>query len=129
MKHTIIFVLLIAATTTTAVFIYMYPPTNNSYYPPCILKKITGFDCAGCGSARACYQLLHGNAGQAANHNVLLLLFLPVMAIGLLHFFTGKMKAAWQRLNKPMIVLCLVVFFWIIRNIPFFPFEWLHSDK
>ncbi len=122
-------ILLCAAAFVAAVIIYYHPPGHNKYYPPCIFKKITGLDCAGCGSARACYNLLHGHIAKAANHNILLLLFIPVIIIGILQFFTGKMLIAWQWLNKPMIILWLIIFFWIIRNIPLFPFEWLHSDK
>ena len=55
---------------------------------------MTGYDCAGCGSTRACYHLLHGNMKQAANHNSLLLLLMPVMAIGLAPYFLWKAIAA-----------------------------------
>jgi hypothetical protein len=119
----------ITAAFLAAVIIYPNAPGNSRFYPPCIFKKITGYDCAGCGSARACYHIMHGNIIQAAGHNILLLIFIPVLVIGFIHLFTGKLKKVWQMLNKPLLILWLIVFFWLLRNIPFFPFEWLHSDK
>jgi len=119
----------VTAAILAAVTIYHHPPGQNPYYPPCFFKKWTGYDCAGCGSTRACFQLMHGNIRQAADHNIMLLLFIPVMAIGLLNAFGKKMQVAWQYLNKPLIVLCFILLFWIIRNIPFPAFMWLHSDK
>lgn len=120
---------LIAAVFIAAVVIYTNPPEHRKYYPPCIFKKFTGFDCAGCGSTRACYHLLHGHILQAANHNILLLLFIPVMFIGLVYNFTGRLAALWQKINKPFIFLMMILLFWVVRNIPFYPWQWLHSDK
>ena len=122
-------ILLITAAIVAAVIIYGHPPGNNKWYPPCIFKKITSFDCPGCGSTRACYHLVHGNILQAANHNLMLVAFIQVMLIGFINFFTGKLAKAWQKLNRPFIILCIILFFWLARNIPLFPFEWLHSDK
>ena len=50
-------ILLITAAIVAAVIIYGHPPGNNKWYPPCIFKKITSFDCPGCGSTRACYHV------------------------------------------------------------------------
>jgi hypothetical protein len=109
--------------------LYYHPPANYAWYPPCVFKKFTGLDCPGCGSTRACYHLLHGHMLQAANHNILLLFFIPVILIGLLQYFTGKGKRLWLRMNKPSLILGSTLIFWMLRNIPLFPFEWLHSDK
>lgn len=108
--------------------IYFHPPMASPYYPPCIAKKITGYDCAGCGSARACYNLLHGKFVKAADNNILLVALLPVIAIGLIHFFTGRLSLAWKKINKPLLFLWVIVCFWVIRNIPAYPFTILHSD-
>lgn len=129
MNKTIFAFLFLLVTLAGAAFMYHTPPGSNRYYPPCIAKKITGYDCAGCGSARACYHLLHGNIAKAADHNILLLLLLPVITVGIIHFFTGRVGNTWNRLNKPIILLVVIVSFWIIRNIPLFPFEILHSDR
>ena len=110
-------------------FIYSHSPLESKYYPPCIFKKLTGFDCAGCGSARACYQLLHGNIKSAIDNNILLILMLPVIFVGLINFFLGKMKSVWDKLSRPKIFLAVILLFWVVRNIPVYPFTLLHSDK
>ena len=129
MNKKIIALLLIAAVFILAAIIYTNPPGENKFYPPCIVKKFTGFDCAGCGSTRATYQLLHGNILKAADYNCMLLLMLPVIVIGLIHFFTGRLAALWKKINRPWLFLILIISFWIIRNIPVLPFTWLNSDK
>ena len=121
--------LFLIISTAAVVFIYFNPPVNNKYYPPCIMKKLTGYDCAGCGSARACYQLLHGNILKAADHNILLVLLLPVITTGIIFFFTGRFATTWRKINRPAFFLLLIACFWILRNIPYAPFIWLHSDK
>lgn len=121
--------MMLAAALVAAVVIYHHPPDQSRWYPPCVFKKLSGFDCPGCGSTRACYHLLHGDIAKAADHNILLLVFLPVVIIGLISFFTGAWQELWDQLNKPLVVLWIVLIFWLLRNIPLFPFEWLHSDK
>lgn len=124
-----ILLVLITVAFLAAVLIYQHPPAQSRYYPPCIFKKLTGFDCAGCGSARATHQLLHGRIIAAADHNILLLALLPVLAIGILHFFTGKVKNTWHFFNRPLLLLLFILLFWVVRNIPWAPITWLHSDK
>ena len=109
--------------------IYRNAPGKADWYPPCILKKLTAFDCPGCGGTRACYQLLHGNIAAAANHNLLFLFSLPLMSLGIASFFSPQILRAWHYFNKPMIVLLVVLLFWLLRNLPVFPLYWLHSDK
>lgn len=128
LNKTVLYLLLTAAL-VAAVFIYRHPPHQSNYYPPCIFKKITGFDCAGCGSARATHHLLHGRVHAAADHNLLLLFLLPVLLIGLVYFFFGRLQKTWLFFNRPLLLLVLILLFWFVRNIPVWPISWLHSDK
>ncbi len=86
-------------------------------------------ECPGCGSARSIYSLLHGDILEAADFNLLLLILLPVLMIGIFTSLTGHCQKLWDIFNKPRIYLILISLFWIARNIPFFPFTVLHSDK
>lgn len=129
MRKNLFSLVFLFAVVAAALVLYANPPGNNKYYPPCVFKKMTGYDCAGCGSTRACYHLLHGNMKQAANHNSLLLLLMPVMAIGLAHTLSGRLSVLWQKINKPLFFLILLLIFWVTRNIPIYPLYWLHSDK
>jgi len=94
-----------------------------------VFKRLTGLNCAGCGSARACYSLLHGRVLQAMNYNILMVLFLPVMAWGFLVQFTGRGLRVWNKISKPLPVLIIICVFWILRNIDAYPLTWLHADK
>lgn len=109
--------------------IHQNPPQQVKWYPPCLFKKTTGFDCPGCGGARASYNLLHGDIPTAANHNLLLLVLLPVSLTGIAALFSNRFLTGWNYMNKPAAILLLILLFWLMRNLPFFPFSWLHSDN
>jgi len=111
-------------------FLYFVPPGEGSVYPPCFFHTMTGFYCPGCGITRAVYHLLHGEFIRALSYNPLVvplfLLALSAIIARLYSLFTGK------RLNFPDIstrfawlLVFLVLFYWIARNLPFFPFTLL----
>ena len=112
-----------------ALVIYQFPPHANAFYPKCIFKKMTSLECPGCGSARAVYSLLHGDFIKAADYNILLLILLPAVCIGLIASFSNHLHGLWHQLNKPTLYFILIAVFWILRNINYFPFSILHSDK
>jgi Protein of unknown function (DUF2752) len=126
-------ILFLAGLAGAATFLYFFNP-EAILYPPCIFKKITGLQCPGCGSARACYHLLHGNFLTAADYNLLLTGFLPLLIIeGFSRlFFIGRYNPSGLRLIeryiRPIGVLYLVLMFWILRNLPFYPLSLLSSD-
>jgi len=113
----------------TAWIVHRYPPHTNPFYPKCFFRKITTLECPGCGSARSLYSLVHGDLMQAADYNILLLLMLPVLLIGFIATVTDHFHETWRKLNKPLIYLLLILIFWILRNINYYPFTVLHSDK
>lgn len=126
-------ILILSFVITGVILVFLFNP-ETSFYPPCIFKKITNLQCPGCGSARACYHLLHGNFLIAVNYNLLVTGFLPLIA---LEGFSRVFKFKDQRGSKlqvirnhvrPMLVLAIVVIFWIVRNLPFYPFNLLSSD-
>ena len=126
MHFGVVIVLLIAIAT-----LYNFNP-ETTLYPPCFFKKFTGFQCPGCGAARACYHLLHGNFLHAVSYNALLIFFLPIIFIDLLArlFATEKMKKlkAIPSYFRPIPVLFVVIVFWVVRNVPISPFTLLSSD-
>lgn len=125
--------LLLLALATGTVFLFYFNP-ETSFYPPCLFKKLTGLQCPGCGSARACYHLLHGNFMRAVDYNLLLTGLLPLLVLeGFSRLFfinrnTGSRLRLIQNYIRPFHVLLLVMIFWILRNLPLYPFSFLSSD-
>jgi hypothetical protein len=47
----------------------------------CLIKRVSGLNCPGCGMTRAFSHAMHGNLRQAIQHNILVLVVFPAMAI------------------------------------------------
>ncbi len=75
----------VAACVTAAVLavvmlaLFFFDPARHGFYPQCMLKRLTGWDCPGCGGLRATHQLLHGNLHEAFGLNPLLFVLGPVV--------------------------------------------------
>jgi hypothetical protein len=106
------------------------PPTQQSYYPKCQFYQLTGLHCPGCGTTRALSSLVNGRPGEAIGFNILAVLVAPYLAysIGrsLWHWLWGTplRTRAWP----PKLIwsfVALVILFWVVRNIPLYPFTLL----
>jgi Protein of unknown function (DUF2752) len=112
-----------------ALVLFFFNPTGaaGQFFPKCPFRMLTGLQCPGCGTTRACYQLLHLHPIAAFKFNPLMILTLPFIVYGFLGFtrsaITGKPQ---RRLFIPTAVwwawLAVVIFFWIFRNTPWYPF-------
>ena len=126
-------ILFLAALITGCVFIFVVNP-ETSLYPPCLFKKLTNLQCPGCGSARACYHLLHGDFLIAVDYNLLFIAFLPLLVMEMFSrlFYVSRQTASKLRIIqnhlRPVHVLVVVLTFWIVRNLPMYPFNLLSSD-
>jgi len=98
---------------------------QHSFHYVCPFKAMTGLDCPGCGITRACAALAHGNIVRAADHNLLFVALLPVLAYGWVIWLFAAMR------GKPMPtpsskflygLLIVTLIFWVVRNIPGVPF-------
>jgi len=104
-----------------------FNPTTTGFFPVCPFRALTGLQCPGCGSTRACYQLMHLHPIAAFKLNPLMMLTLPFILYGLAGFtksaVTGKPQ---RRIFIPSIYLwawlAVVIFFWVFRNTPWYPF-------
>ena len=115
--------------TAISIFLFFFNPASpaNQWFPKCPFRLVTGFQCPGCGSTRAFYQLLHLHPVAAFKFNPLIMLTLPFLIYAFLGFtrsaITGK---PYRRLFIPPIYLwawlVLMLFFWIFRNTPWYPF-------
>lgn len=117
-----------------AIIYYRFNPAKYGFFPRCPFHTLTGFDCPGCGSQRAIYSLLHGKVGDAIKYNLLLVLSIPFLTV----HFAYKVKSLllnkdlrWAIIYHPLtpkIIFVIVLVFWITRNIPLHPFNYLSAD-
>jgi hypothetical protein len=107
------------------------PTTPGGPLPICPTKALLGIDCPGCGSLRMLYSLMHGNVLAATKFNALALAALVLLVWAYLAWtygrVTGQRIRSWQHWRwAPMVTLCLVSTWFVVRNIPFAPFNWLY---
>ncbi len=106
-------------------FIYKeFTPGEAKYFPDCPFKKITGLDCAGCGSQRAVHYILNGDIKSAWAMNPLLLLSFPYIAFGLSYSriikdseLKSKIRNRLYGLKSTYVWLVIIASFWIGRNL------------
>ena len=112
-------------------FILFSGGPSVSWFPQCLLRRLTGLHCPGCGMTRALHALLHGDFFAAFRFNPVGMILLPVILSGvLLEWF------AWLR-GKPLpfslrtsvrgawAIAALMLLFGVLRNIPVWPFNLL----
>lgn len=94
----------------------------TSFRIPCLLQKVTGFACPGCGISHFCIRLLHLDFMGAARENQAVAFLLPLwLAALLLHLF---LHPKWLQKNSRCTNLLLwgsiviLIGFGIIRNLP-----------
>ena len=109
------------------VCLFLLEPGKSRLLPVCPFRALTGFTCPGCGSTRGMHQLLHGNAVAAFELNPLLLLALPFLLYALLRYSHRVMSGQSPQPNAlaPKYIYTIfgvVLFFWIFRNTPLYPF-------
>jgi len=127
MNRTIQFVLLFILI-GIAVLFYFLDPVQHSLFPQCIFHSISGYHCPGCGSQRAIHSLVHLNFAGVVGNNFL---FLPALLLIAYHyirpplnnFMKWKLPNIFYSKKTPWIIFAVVVLFWILRNLPWYPFS------
>ncbi|VAW18609.1 hypothetical protein MNBD_BACTEROID01-2263 [hydrothermal vent metagenome] len=120
--------LLVALIVLAAVFFFFLDPEEGVFFPKCVFHSLTGYYCPGCGSQRAIHSLLHLNISGVVNNNLLLIPAVLTMAYGLAipeinRRFNKDYKNLLYYKQVPLVVLIIIVLFWILRNIRFYPFS------
>jgi len=113
------------------VFVYYYiNPSEVDFLPKCILFTTTGLYCPGCGSQRATHHLLNFNILGVLQQN--LFYFVVLLLVGY-HLIISSINLLFKKHiynylyhpKTPVLFLIFLILFWILRNIPFFPFNQL----
>ena len=109
---------------------FHFNPSKVNFFPKCVFYESTGLYCPGCGSQRATYHLLHFNILGVLQQNALYLAGLFVLFYYFFvqlynRFRTKKLPNYLNHPKTPMIVLFIILVFWILRNIPIYPFTLL----
>ncbi len=107
-------------------------PTHGP--PVCPFKAVTGLDCPGCGGTRAAHQLLTGHLGAALSYNVLAVVAMPFIVWGLFVSLTTMLGGPKLRMISlsptwTRVALVAIVVFWVVRNLPIAPFNWLGTGS
>lgn len=119
------------ALTVAAFQLYQRGPFGHSWLPGCLFHRFTGLNCPGCGMTRAAYSTLHGRIGEAFRFNPLGMILLPLACVGVVIETLGwvRGKPLPFRLNVgsagAWAIVWLVIGFWVLRNLPWWPFTLL----
>lgn len=104
----------------------VYNPEQVSFFPKCVFLTSTGYRCPGCGSQRALHHLLNLDLQGAFRNNALLVVSIPYILLGLYLEYKSEPGPVVLVLRKFLfgsrairIVFCIIVLFWILRNLPF----------
>lgn len=97
--------------------VYFGNPNNpNSLLPACPTYKFLGIYCAGCGSTRALYALLHLDFATAIRQNVFFVCLIPFIVMGIFYPKTTSVKYV------PLTILIAMIVYIILRNMDYFYF-------
>ena len=103
-------------------FMFLFDPARHAFYPVCLFKKMTGYDCPGCGGLRSVHQLLRGDVWAAFQLNAMVVIALPLLALWAIK---ARLKAAPKArpvLFWAWVLVTVIMLFGVIRNLPFWPF-------
>lgn len=113
-------------------YYYRYYSEVDTWGIQCTFHRLTGYLCPGCGGQRAIHALLHGNIIEAFHDNVLIILILPLLVfyyivLGQGYLLSNKKFENYGNFKTVYlyIFIAVLVLFFILRNIPYYPFTLL----
>lgn len=99
--------------------LYSFYPVARKFFPTCPFYELLHLYCPGCGSTRAAFYFLHGDIAGVFRSNPA---FIPTL------LFIASMILIPKRARRPAVVwtyVILLFLFWILRNLPWYPFTLL----
>ena len=129
-RRAMVGVLVLTALLSLGLVFFFFDPVRHSFYPTCVLHKLTGLNCPGCGGLRAMHHLAHGNIVTAFHCHPLFVTLLPLLLLlGIRWLIHGR--SAFDRrsvLFRPAMLwalLTVTLLFTILRNLPWPAFAWM----
>jgi hypothetical protein len=124
LRFSFILSLLVAA----YLYFFFLPIIETKIIFYCPFHMLTGLYCPGCGTLRGLHYLAHGNILNAINSNPLTFLSLPFLVYSFGIFFYREIsgKELKNLFIKPFFIwllLAIILIFWVLRNIPKYPFN------
>ncbi len=121
---------LLATVCGVVAVLYLFSPYDSGLYATCPFKALTDLHCPGCGTLRGLHELIHGHPVTAFGLNPLMVLSLPFIAFSIIKYIAaGSLGWTERRIFIPSIfiwsLLGLIILFWILRNLPYYPFTLL----
>ncbi len=107
-----------------------FNPATGALFPACPFHALTGLNCPGCGLTRGFHAFFQGDVLTALHFNALL----PVYLVLFLYLFVSlgliliRGRGLAFRAFSPRALygfLALALFFSVVRNLPFYPFNLL----
>lgn len=106
-------------------------PAEGGRYPTCPTRALLGIDCPACGTLRGLHALTRGNVGDALDHNLLLVLAVPIGAIIWWRWVRAAMGRPTSTMAPPRwapgVLIAVAAVFAIVRNLPIPSLAWLDS--
>jgi hypothetical protein len=101
------------------VALWRVDPSTSAVFPPCLFRAFTGWQCPGCGSARALHALLHGHWVDALRLNPLAVAALPLAVAECLYNAGGGRPSLLSRLGSrsTLAIAAAVILFGVARNV------------
>jgi heme/copper-type cytochrome/quinol oxidase subunit 4 len=124
-------ILIVFAAFFSLIILFLFNPAKSKIYPPCPFKFLTGYYCPGCGTLRALHQLFHGHLIAAIKLNSLMIFSIPLLLYLLLYKLNIKINGRQLFPNATfpfsfyVILLTIIILYWILRNVPIHPFDYL----
>lgn len=107
---------------------YYFLNCKYNFAIPCIIHKLTGLYCPGCGITRCLFALIKGNIYEAFMYNQLVFILLPFLLFYIvyniyLYVFDTKDKI-FSKIPQIVwiILIIIVVIFGVVRNFEYFDF-------
>jgi hypothetical protein len=120
----------VAGAAVGSVVVAYFNPVTAGFFPVCPLYRLTGLACPGCGLTRGFHALFHGDLLGALDYNALIplyALFFGYLTISLALTTIRGVGLSWKFVRPWMAYSFLIVSFSfaVLRNLPYYPFNWL----